>query len=209
MNIERIISGVSNLGTSWILWVLCAFSVTGFAIIIERVACYWSSRDDIRKLDRALAPLLREREWSRAAKLLSESPSFEAKVALASLQQPNSESANQQMLSAMELGRLDLERYLGFLGTLGANAPFVGLLGTVIGIVHAFQKLDASGGALSEGLLAQIGESLIATAAGLLVALPAIGAFNMFRRVVQTRVAQADALRHSVLGSLQATEGQH
>jgi biopolymer transport protein ExbB len=208
MNIERIISGVSDLGTSWILWVLCGFSITGFAIIIERVACYWSSRDDIRKLDRTLAPLIRDREWSQAAKLLSESPSFEAKVALASLQQPNAESANQHMLSALELGRLELERYLGFLGTLGANAPFVGLLGTVIGIVHAFQQLDASGGALSEGLMAQIGEALIATAAGLLVALPAIAAFNIFRRIVQTRVAQADALRHSVLGSFNAAEGR-
>jgi biopolymer transport protein ExbB len=208
MNIGRIINGVSNLGTDWILWLLVAFSITGFAIIIERIACYWSSRDDVRKLERALTPLLLEGEWSRATKLLSESPSFEAKVALASLQRASSESANQHMLSAMELGRLELERYLGFLGTLGANAPFVGLLGTVIGIVHAFQALDSSGGALSEGLLSRIGESLIATAAGLLVALPAIAAFNMFRRVVQTRIAQADALRHSVLGSLQAHEEQ-
>ncbi|HEX2733300.1 MAG TPA: MotA/TolQ/ExbB proton channel family protein [Polyangiaceae bacterium] len=211
MNIQRLLDGISLLGTSWVLWLLFAFSITGLAIIIERVVCYWASRDDVNQLGKRLAPLLREQQWQAASKLLSESPSFEAKVALASLDraalaQPSAASADELMLGAMELGRLELERYLGFLSTLGANAPFVGLLGTVIGIVHAFQQLDVSSGSLTEGLMAQIGESLIATAAGLIVALPAIAAFNLFRRVVQTRIARAEALRRTVLGCLRTSE---
>lgn len=207
MNIESILGAVSHLGTGWILWLLIAFSVIGTAIVIERGVCYWTTLDDIPKLSDALLPLIRDRNWGKAARLLSESPSYEARVAAASLHQPNAESADQHMQSASELARLELERHLGFLGTLGSNAPFVGLLGTVIGIVNAFRQLDASSGALTEGLMSEIGEALIATAAGLLVALPAIAAFNLFRRVVQTRVTRADALRRSVLGSFQQTAG--
>jgi biopolymer transport protein ExbB len=109
------------------------------------------------------------------------------------------------MLSATESIRLELERYLSFLATVGSNAPFVGLLGTVVGIVGAFAELDASRGALTEGLMANVGEALVATAVGLLVALPAIAAFNVFRRIVQTRLARADALRRAVLGTMKAT----
>jgi biopolymer transport protein ExbB len=208
MNIEAVLNGITHLGTAWILWLLVALSVAGLAIIVERAVCYWSSRDDIGALSEALLPLVRERRWGQAAKLLSESPSYEAKVAAACLQQPSSESADESMLSAAELARLDLERYLGFLGTLGANAPFIGLLGTVIGIVGAFRQLDHSGGALTEGLMAEIGEALIATAAGLLVALPAIAAFNLFRRVAQARLARAEALRRGVLGAFHAQGGR-
>jgi biopolymer transport protein ExbB len=108
------------------------------------------------------------------------------------------------MLGASQNARLELERYLSYLGTVGSNAPFVGLLGTVVGIIGAFQKLDQSRGAWTDGLMSEIGEALIATAVGLLVALPAIAAFNVFRSVVQTRLTRADALRRVVLGQLHA-----
>jgi biopolymer transport protein ExbB len=204
MNIETLFHRITALGTLWILWTLVALSVVGAAIIIERSACYWSSRDDIKRLSEQLGECIANGRWERLRKVLSESPSFEARVAIAALDRVDPQSANEHMLSAIELVRLELERYLAFLATVGSNAPFVGLLGTVIGIVGAFGELDASGGALTEGLMTSVGEALIATAVGLLVALPAIGAFNVFRRIVQTRVARADALRRTVLGHLLA-----
>ena len=67
-----------------------------------------------------------------------------------------------------------MEKRLAFLGTLGSNAPFIGLLGTVIGIIRAFHELNSAGGKVTSGLMAEVGEALVATAIGILVALPAI-----------------------------------
>jgi len=204
MNIDLIFGKVAALGAGWVLWALLALSVTGIAIIVERAVCFYSTRDDIQSLSAELGRLVFARQWRRAEKLLSESPSFEARVALAAIGQQDPHSADQLMLGASQNARLELERNLAFLGTVGSNAPFVGLLGTVIGIIGAFRKLDQSRGAWTDGLMSEIGEALIATAVGLLVALPAIAAFNVFRGVVQTRLVRADALRRVVLGQLHA-----
>ena len=204
MNIELIFGKMATLGASWVLWALLALSVIGVAIIVERAICYYTTRDDIQSLSEEVGRLVFNRQWQRAEKLLSESPSFEARVALAAMGHEDPASADQLMLGASQNARLELERHLAFLGTVGSNAPFVGLLGTVIGIIGAFHKLDQSRGAWTDGLMSQIGEALIATAVGLLVALPAVAAFNLFRGVAQTRLVRADALRRVVLGQLHA-----
>jgi biopolymer transport protein ExbB len=92
-----------------------------------------------------------------------------------------------------------MEKNLALLGTLGNNAPFVGLLGTVIGIVRAFRELEHSTGQVSAGLMSEIGEALVATAAGLLVALPAVAFFNLYQRLIRTRLGRAGALCHEIL----------
>jgi biopolymer transport protein ExbB len=204
VNIELIFGKIAGLGAGWVLWALLALSVAQLAIIVERAVCFWTTRDDIPSLSAELARLIFARQWQRAERLLSESPSFEAKVALAALGHEDPDSADQLMLGASQNARLELERHLAFLGTVGSNAPFVGLLGTVVGIIGAFQKLDQSRGAWTDGLMSEIGEALIATAVGLLVALPAIAAFNVFRGMVQARLVRADALRRVVLGQLHA-----
>lgn len=204
MNIELIFGKIADLGATWVLWALLVLSVSGIAVIAERAVCFWTTRDDIQSLSAELARLIAGGQWQKAEKLLSESPSFEARVALAALGHEDPDSADQLMLGASQSARLELERYLPFLGTVGSNAPFVGLLGTVVGIIGAFQKLDQSRGAWTDGLMSEIGEALVATAVGLLVALPAIAAFNVFRGIVQARLTRADALRRVVLGQLHA-----
>ena len=117
---------------------------------------------------------------------------------------------SERVAAEAERSRLALEKNLAFLGTVGSNAPFVGLLGTVIGIIRAFHELDASAGKLSSGLMAEIGEALVATAAGLLVALPAIAFFNLFQRLIRARLGRAEALSRDALaelGSRMAPEG--
>jgi biopolymer transport protein ExbB len=204
VNIELVFGKIADFGATWVLWALLILSVTGIAIIVERCVCFWTTRDDIQSLGAELGRLISAGQRQKAEKLLSESPSFEARVAFAALGQDDPESADQLMLGASQNARLELERYLSFLGTVGSNAPFVGLLGTVIGIIGAFQRLDESRGAWTDGLMSEIGEALIATAVGLLVALPAIAAFNVFRSVVQARLTRADALRRVVLAELHA-----
>src|SRR5690606_6330946 len=189
-NIERVLTGIVNLGTEWILWLLVTLSLVGLAIIVERIVYFVGSRGDMKGLTQEVKTLMHKQRLQELRLRLAELRSPAAAVAAAALDGNDAEESNELMLGAAEQVRLDMERFLAFLSTVGSNAPFVGLLGTVIGIVKAFQELDHSGGALTDGLMSDIGEALIATAVGLLVALPAIAAFNVFRRVIQARMAE-------------------
>jgi biopolymer transport protein ExbB len=182
-----------------VLWLLVALSVMALSIVLERTVLYVSSRENIGKLRAEIRGLLSAGEVDQALRRLHDSPSFEARIAAAGLECDDASGADERMQGEQQLARLDMERRLAVLGTLGNNAPFVGLLGTVIGIVRAFRELEQAGAQVSAGLMAEIGEALIATAIGLLVALPAVAAFNGFQRLVRSRLGQAEVLRHEVL----------
>jgi biopolymer transport protein ExbB len=204
MNLVERVTHLANYGASWVLWLLVALSILAGSIVIERSVLLASSRDNVARLRRELRGLLERGELAKARRRLEQSRSVEARVALAGLDAPNAGSAEERIRGESRLARLAMEKHLGLLGTLGSNAPFVGLLGTVIGIVRAFRELSASKGQLSAGLMAEIGEALVATAVGLLVALPAIFAFNAFQRAIRARLAGADALGHEVLAHFKA-----
>lgn len=198
MDITRITS-LAQFGASWVLWLLVALSVVAVAVAIERAVLFLSSRDDIVRLRDELRALLSAGDANAARRRLEESPSFEARVAAAGLTADGSASAEERIAGETELVRLTMEKNLTVLGTLGNNAPFIGLLGTVIGIVRAFRELEHSSGQVSAGLMSEIGEALVATAVGLVVALPAVAFFNLYQRVIRARLARAGALGHEIL----------
>ncbi len=201
--IDRLLS-LSHYGSRWVLWLLIALSIAALAVVIERAVLFISSRDDTTRLRAELRRLLRENDLELARRRLEESPSFEARVAAAGLDAEGVASAEERMQGESELCKLSMEKNLALLGTLGNNAPFVGLLGTVIGIVRSFRELQSSSGQVSAGLMAEIGEALVATAIGLLVALPAVAAFNLFQRVIRARMGRATALAHEILAFLKS-----
>lgn len=194
------------LGATWVMWLLVLLSIIGLAIVLERAYFMLASRDDIRKLTDDLSRLLRGGDLEGARKRLKTSRSFEAKVVLAGLDSvaDGADSAEQRMAREAGLSRLQMERNLAFLGTVGNNAPFVGLLGTVIGVIRAFAELNETQGTVSAGLMTEIGEALVATAIGLMVALPAVAAYNIFMRMVKARVARGDAMGREVLAFLKS-----
>jgi biopolymer transport protein ExbB len=204
MNLVERITHLANYGASWVLWLLVALSILAVSIMIERAVLLASARDNVIRLRREIRALLERGDLRAARRRLEQSPSIEARVALAGLDAPTAGSAEERIRGETQLARVAMERHLGLLGTLGSNAPFVGLLGTVIGIVRAFRELSASKGQVSAALLAEIGEALVATAIGLLVALPAIAAFNAFQRTIRERLARADALGHEILAYFKA-----
>lgn len=93
--------------------------------------------------------------------------------------------------------RVELERGLSTLATVASNAPFIGLLGTVLGIIHAFAQLGEATGVGS--VMSGISEALIATAFGLFVAIPAGVAYNVFSRRLRVLIAQCEALREPLV----------
>jgi biopolymer transport protein ExbB len=202
--IEKLLS-ISHYGSRWVLWLLVALSIAALAVVIERAVLFMSSRDDTARLRGELRRLLRDNDLELARKRLQESQSFEARIAAAGLDAEGVASAEERMRGESELCKLSMEKNLALLGTLGNNAPFVGLLGTVIGIVRSFHELQSSSGQVSAGLMAEIGEALVATAIGLLVALPAVAAFNLFQRLIRARMGRATALAHEILAFMKAT----
>jgi biopolymer transport protein ExbB len=108
------------------------------------------------------------------------------------------------MIGARAQHKHDLERGLAFLGTLGNNAPFIGLFGTVLGIIKAFRDLAENSQAGAQAVMAGISEALVSTAIGLMVAIPAVIAFNFFQRQVRAHVTNADTLAHVILAELRA-----
>jgi biopolymer transport protein ExbB len=175
MNIDGFFKGLVALGASWVLWLLVGLSVLALAIVLERLIFFWRTR-----------------------------ASFQARIASAGRLASCPAEAEERIAAEAQVQRLRHERHLAFLGTLGNNAPFIGLLGTVLGIIGAFQQLDASRGQLTTGLMAEIGEALIATAVGLLVALPAVAAYNAFQRTIQVRLNRGDALGRELVAQLHA-----
>ncbi len=219
--IERVKNAMVGAGASWVLWLMLALSIISIAVMLERAWLYWSLRDDVALLMRELGKLLRAGDMDGARKRLEASPSAEAAVVVAGIVESDLgvDAAQEAMLGASSMQKMRLERRLAFLGTLGNNAPFIGLLGTVIGIVGAFEELGkahapvAGAGAAAASQLApqavmtNIAEALVATAVGLLVAIPAVAAYNFFQRVVKGTLANTDALSHVLLAHLKATGG--
>jgi biopolymer transport protein ExbB len=201
--IERLLA-LSHFGSRWVLWLLIVLSIAALAVVIERAVLFISSRDDTARLRAELRRLLRDKDLELARRRLEESPSFEARVAAAGLDADGVASAEERMQGESELCKLSMEKNLALLGTLGNNAPFIGLLGTVIGIVRSFRELSSSSGQVSAGLMAEIGEALVATAIGLLVALPAVAAFNLFQRLIRARMGRANAMAHEILAFMKA-----
>lgn len=206
MDIQQKLTGFAMMGATWIMWLLIGLSVGGVAVALERAIYLIRTSENMRKLKAQVLGLLRNGDLAGAKALLFKSPSNEARIISAGLEDPSdgSASAEERMSGAAQLARLRMERRLAFLGTLGANAPFLGLLGTVIGIVRAFHSLNDSAGKITTGLMSEVGEALIATAIGILVALPAIAFFNTFQRVIKSRLARAEAFGKEVLALMKS-----
>jgi biopolymer transport protein ExbB/TolQ len=120
-----------------------------------------------------------------------------------------SDAVTEVINGQLESSRLEYERRLAFLGTLGNNAPFIGLFGTVLGVIRAFDDLRLHPGAGGTGgVMAGISEALVATAVGLFVALPAVVMFNLFQRWLRRTAQQSTALGHAIVAFLKARPQQ-
>jgi biopolymer transport protein ExbB len=203
---------MTNFGAAWVMWLMIALSVASVTIMLERGWFYYSIRDDIPSLAQNLRERLRENNVEAALTLLEKSPSAEAAVVVAGLREADRgvNAADKAMRGAAALQKMKLERRLAFLGTLGNNAPFIGLFGTVIGVVQAFEQLgrqgmnsaQAASAAAPQAVMSSIAEALVATAVGLAVAIPAVAAYNFYQRHTRSVLGNTDALTNVLLAYL-------
>jgi biopolymer transport protein ExbB len=193
-------------GSRWVLWLLLALSLAAVAVMIDRI---WFFLQERPPRDRLAAAMRAMRDGSAATALakLTGARSMEAAVVRACLAHAGdgADAVEDHKAAALETERLRYEKRLAFLGTLGNNAPFVGLFGTVLGIIRAFHDLAGASIQGTQAVMSGIAEALVATGVGLLVALPSVAMYNVLIRHVETATAGAEATSREVIACLKAT----
>ena len=202
---------VADISARVVLYLLIALSVASIGIIADRWLYFRRRRVDLARVGHALEQKLADPP--AAARALKGERAIECQVvgdALAWVDrgvEPFSQIVEQKLRER----RREIEGGQVLLGTLGNNAPFIGLFGTVLGVVSAFHELGSSAAQAGEmgNVMNGIAEALIATALGILVALPAVIAYNVFQKRSAEVEENALALRSLVMAHmLAAREGR-
>ncbi len=183
---------ITIFGAEWVMWLLIGLSVISVSVMVERWWFHLRRKPNMDGLFRAIAAQDPE---------AASGPSIEAAVVTDLLRAAGADRGRMdaERAASVQRERGAYERGLSFLGTLGNNAPFIGLFGTVLGIIKAFSDLatDVQGGA--QVVMAGISEALVATAIGLAVALPAVVAFNVFKGKAKEAYRRVDALAEAAI----------
>jgi biopolymer transport protein ExbB/TolQ len=200
---------LTYVGAEWVLWILLVLSIVSIALIVERWAYFFRTRVDAGELAAKLDEQLQARNLQGAWRLVRDThtSSIESAMVAAGLValRGGPQASSEAMQSVKARMRPALDANLSTLATIGSNAPFVGLLGTVLGIINAAHELTAGGAQNNpHAVMSGVFEALVATAVGLFVAIPAVVAYNLFQRRVRKRLAQVDSLAHLILSSARA-----
>ncbi len=184
-----------NWSAKLVVVVMIIMSVYSIWVMIERFITFQQAKNQSLKLLGALSNVLTRGDYQQAIDITKKyKQSHLAKVISAGLLEFEAarrdkrtvdpevplEAARQGMDRTAMITVAELKENLGVLATIGATAPFVGLFGTVLGIIHAFEKMATSGGGIAS-VSAGIAEALVTTAFGLFVAIPAVWAYNYFQ----------------------------
>lgn len=194
---ERLFN-IAQGGAEAILWVLILVSIVSIGLIFER---WYTLRQYVKNSKAAknrMRDILQTNAFSELEDLAKDRDSLEGRAlnyALRHVKESGTPGLEEIFNSFALLERPGLERSLNFLATVGSNAPFVGLLGTVLGIMKAFRDLSMNVSQGNEAVMLGIAEALVATAVGLLVAIPAVIAFNTFTKQVRSALQGIDIVR--------------
>jgi len=194
----RSIWGNMGFTAKCVIVVLFIMSAWSIGVMIDRVLAYNAARKQSRAFAPAVAGALREGKLDEAIKIADRyNKSHLAKVVVAGLQEfkahqvsadipgEDIEASRRALERAEAIVHAELKRGVSSLATIGSTAPFVGLFGTVVGIMHAFQEISTSKSTGIGAVAGGISEALITTAVGLFVAIPAVWMFNYFTNRIE------------------------
>jgi biopolymer transport protein ExbB len=211
---------VPLLRSSVALWIIAASSIIAVAVAVERAIALWRFGERSRALADAVARAVFRGDLDDARAQCERSSSPGAEVFLAGLAsfappgagRPQRAATPERVAAAVERKRqgvnLKLRSHLWALATVGATAPFVGLFGTVVGIMAAFRNMAATGAGGFAVVAAGISEALITTAAGIAVAIEAVVLYNYLNTHVQRLALQFRLLVEEYLEILKDARGQ-
>jgi biopolymer transport protein ExbB/TolQ len=199
-------------GAEWVLWLLVVLSLVAIAIFLERLSFFRRTRAEVEPMRALLIQRIDEGRMDALLEQLRGNESMQARVVAYGLRdaERGPESVEELCRGAIGMEKLRYERGLSVLATIGSNAPFIGLFGTVMGVIMAFDQLRGIDGfeatGQSSAVMGAIAEALIATGVGLLVAIPAILFFNILKGNMKTRIAETQLLVETMVSRIRSLQ---
>lgn len=207
---ERLFN-VAQGGAEAILWLLLILSVVSIGLILERWLTLRAIVSRSNKNRARMKEALQSNNLSELEDIARDRDSLEGRAlsyGLRHVKENGTDGLGEIFNSFAMLERPALERSLNFLATIGSNAPFIGLLGTVLGIMKAFRDLAANASAGNEAVMTGIAEALVSTAVGLIVAIPAVIAYNSFQKQVRGSMQSVDSVRELCIAYAKSLRGK-
>jgi biopolymer transport protein ExbB len=194
---ERVFA-VAQVADQVVLYILLALSVLSIGLILERFVSLRKISQSSEKVRARIKSALQANSLEDVEGLAKEHETIEGRAlsyALRHLKDNGSKGLEEVFNTFTLTERPELEKSLSFLATIGSNAPYIGLLGTVLGIMKAFQDLATTPEAGQQTVMAGISLALVATAAGLFVAIPAVISYNHYQRQVRGILQSLDSAK--------------
>lgn len=211
---QKMFLAFSLAGSELVLYLLIFTSIISVAIIIERLMFYSVASKNLETFRAYVRAAITDGKWDEALKLAHTRQlngvgrtDLESGVVARLLERRGAAKLSPSLLNEIAndevvRAKIHWDKNLSLLATIGSNAPFVGLFGTVLGIIKAFHELAQQTTAGAQTVSAGVSEALVATAIGILVAIPAVVAFNLFQRRVKAAVANAEAIKSFLIGRI-------
>jgi biopolymer transport protein ExbB/TolQ len=195
---------LAHFGAEWVMYLLLGLAFIAVIVSFERLYLFVSTKIDVTKCARKMIGLLEKNKLEDARAMFKDSKAMEHRVLsdALSVYSRGAAAVEEVAQASMIREKQRYERSLSYLGTVGANAPFIGLLGTVIGVIISFSELGKNPKGGLEVVGPGISEALVATAVGLLVAIPAVVLFNWLKGLLKTRVGNSEFLTRLVIAQL-------
>ncbi|MCX7977387.1 MAG: MotA/TolQ/ExbB proton channel family protein [Bdellovibrionaceae bacterium] len=200
--LQEKIFAVAHYADQVVLIILLFMSFVSIGMILERFFYLRKVANESSRVRERVRMALQTNSPEDFEDIARDLTSFEGKgagLALRHLKESGSKGVEEIFNTYALTEKPELERFLGFLATTGSNAPYIGLFGTVLGIMKAFQDLASAPEAGQQTVMAGISAALIATAAGLFVAIPAVISFNYFSKKVRSVMQGLESVKELCL----------
>jgi biopolymer transport protein ExbB/TolQ len=200
----------AQLGSEWILWLLLALGAAAALLVIERGYLFASTRLNVLRLGRQLLAFLREDQVEQARALVQSGRALEERVMADALclYREGSDAVRELVEASLIRERRRYERTLGYLQQVGVHAPFLGLLGTLIGTIMRLADLGREPGDHLALLGSGLAAALITSAVGLLVGIPCLACSAWLRELAEQRAHNAQFLSRILMTELKRNEAR-
>jgi biopolymer transport protein ExbB len=204
------IFAIATLLDQGVLYILIALSIVSIGMILERFFALNRASRESQNMRKRLRMALQSHSLDEVEALARNPEALEGRALAMGIKhiKDNGVAGLEEIFNSFALNeRPELERYLNFLATIGSNAPYIGLLGTVLGIMKAFHDLATAAEAGQQTVMAGISSALIATATGLFVAIPAVVFYNYYQRQVRGILSNLDSVKEFCLAYAKIKKG--
>ena len=200
---------IAQVGHEITLWILILLSIFSVAFIIERYLTLSKIRKKSQKVSQQIQETLQSNSLAEVEEIDRDRESIEGRALAYGMRHIKAHGANglEEVFNTYAVTeKPKLEKFLNYLATVGSNAPFIGLLGTVFGIMDAFRGLVSTQGDAAAVMIG-ISEALVATAVGLIVAIPAVIAYNYFSKQVRAIFLNVEGVRDLCMAYAKTLKG--